>query len=157
MKSEIKQISLVLVLISLSLMSGCNSIHPLELAEDITKGSFKVITDSSDFLFGLIAPSKKAEILWADVYEDGNDVLVKGVLRRIGHSNAPFNVHVDVAIFSSDGKLLYEHSTPEVGVPRKVVGKGTGWKRFNATFPGQIPEDSSIRVVCHAKPHNDEI
>ncbi len=101
-------------------------------------------------------PSKKVKILWTDVYEDGNDVVVYGVLRRIGHSSFPFNIHVDVTVFSPDGKVLYENRTQEIGVPRRVVGKGVDWKRFEVRFPEQIPEGSSIRAVCHADPHNDE-
>jgi len=85
-------------------------------------------------------PSKKVKILWTDVYEDGNDVVVYGVLRRIGHSSSPFNIHVDVTAFSPDGNVLHENRTPEIDVPRRVVGKGVDWKRFEVRFPSQIPD-----------------
>ncbi|HHA18796.1 MAG TPA: hypothetical protein ENK70_03730 [Methylophaga sp.] len=101
-------------------------------------------------------PGKKVKILWTDVYEDDNDVVVYGVLRRIGYSSGSFSIHVDVTVFSPDEEVLYENRTSVIGVPRRVVGKGVDWKRFEVRFPGQIPEGSSIRAVCHAGRHNDE-
>lgn len=100
-------------------------------------------------------PSKKVEILWTDVYEDGNDVVVYGVVQQHSYSGATVDVHVDITILSNDGAKLQEHRTADIRVPRRRHGKGVDWKRFEVRFPGTFPEGATVKMVVHAGSHND--
>jgi len=101
-------------------------------------------------------PSKKVEILWTDVYEDGNDVVVYGAVQQHTYSGATINVHVDITVLSNDGVKLQERTTADISVPRRRHGKGVDWKRFELRFPGTFPEDATVKMVVHAGPHNKD-
>jgi hypothetical protein len=105
-------------------------------------------------------PSEKVSILWADVYEDGEDVVVYGTLRRRGYTGYPMKTHVDVTISSPDGTVLEEARTPDIDVPRYILGKhtrsrGIRGKRFEVRFR-EVPQGSKINMVVHVGPHEDE-
>jgi hypothetical protein len=43
-------------------------------------------------------PSKKVKILWTDVYQDGEDFVVYGVVQRRSHTSYPIKTHVDISV-----------------------------------------------------------
>ncbi len=99
-------------------------------------------------------PSEKVSILWADVYRDGKDVVVYGVVQRRSYTNYPMKRHVDVTISSPDGTILQEARTPDIYVPSHRPGKTVDWKRFEVRFP-DIPQDSKVQMVVHSRRHDD--
>lgn len=96
--------------------------------------------------------SKNVRILWTDVYQDGEDIIVYGVVRRCSHTSYPLETHVDIKVFNTDGKLLHEARTPDTYVPRCATGKGIHWKRFKLRVP-EIPRNSRVQAVAHSGPH----
>jgi len=101
-------------------------------------------------------PSQKVKILWVNIYQEGDELVVYGVVRRFGISSYPLKTYVDISILSADGTLLHEARTPDIWVPRRLSGKGIAFKRFRMRFPDIPPEGSLIRTVCHGSPHNDK-
>jgi len=97
-------------------------------------------------------PSKNVRILWTDVYQDGEDIMIYGVVRRRSHTSYPLKTHVDIKVFNTDGKVLQEARTPDIYVPRRVPGKGINWKCFKLRLP-DIPENSRVQAVAHSGLH----
>ena len=95
-------------------------------------------------------PSKNVEILWTDVYKDGEDIIVYGVVRRRSHTSYPLKTHVDAAILTPDGKVLREAHTPDIYVPRFVPDKGINFKRFEVRFP-DVPGNFSVQAAAHSE------
>ncbi|MFB0553258.1 MAG: hypothetical protein ACETWQ_08085 [Phycisphaerae bacterium] len=100
-------------------------------------------------------PSKRVNILWTDVYRDGEDIVIYGVVQRRSRTSYPIKTHVDVIIFFPDGTILQEARTPDIYVPRRIPGKGINWKRFELRFP-EISPSSKIRFVAHEDLHEDK-
>ncbi len=99
-------------------------------------------------------PSDKVRIFWTDVYEDAEDVVVYGVVRRQYYTSYPMKIHVDVTISSPDGTVLQKARTPDIYVPSHRPGKTVNWKRFEVRFP-DIPQDSKVQMVVHSRRHDD--
>lgn len=55
--------------------------------------------------------SKKLFIPWADTYEDGNNLTIRGVIEQRYHFATSLKAHVDVTIIDSNGQLLKEAKT----------------------------------------------
>jgi hypothetical protein len=102
-------------------------------------------------------PSESVRILWTDVYQDGEDIIVYGAVRRRSHTSYPLTTHVDVMILAPDGEVLQEARTQDIYVPRRIPGKGVNWKRFEARFSSMPPQGSLVRLVSHSGLHNDAI
>ncbi|MFC1603932.1 hypothetical protein ACFL5F_02795 [Planctomycetota bacterium] len=116
-------------------ISGCNSRISL-----VEQGIASVETK----------PSKNVEILWTDVFRDGNEIIVYGVVRRRHHTIYPLKTHVDATILTPDGKVLREAHTPDIYVPRFVPGKGINFKRFEIRFP-DMPGNFSVKAAVHSE------
>lgn len=99
-------------------------------------------------------PSRKARILWTNVYQDGDDLVVYGVVQRRNLSSYPIKIHVDISVSSPDGKVLHKARTSDVYVPRRIPGRGRNFKRFRIRFPDIPPKGSLVRAICHSGPHN---
>jgi len=100
--------------------------------------------------------NETVEILWTDVYQDGEDTVVYGVIRRRSHTSYPIRTHVDVAIVSPDGTMLQESRTPDIYVARRVPGKGIDWTRFNLRVPGVLAQGSKVKMVVHMGSHRGQ-
>jgi len=100
-------------------------------------------------------PGKRVNILWTDVYQDGEDLVIYGVVQRHSHSSYPIKTHVDVNIFAPDGTVLQQTRTPDIYVPRRLAGKGISWKRFEVRLPTTPPRGSLVRIVSHSGLHNE--
>lgn len=116
-------------------MSGCSSRNSL-----VEQGIASIETK----------PSKKVKILWMDVYRDGEEIIVYGVVRRRSHTLYPLKTHVNVAILSPDRKVLREARTPDIYVPRFTPGKGINWKRFEVRFP-DMPGNFRVQAAVHSE------
>lgn len=92
-------------------------------------------------------PSEKVFIPWADAYQDGNDLLLTGVVERRRLSIGPLKSHIDVTIFSAEGTILQEGHTKAIYVPGRRIGKGINWERFRILFSGIPPEGAKIKMV----------
>jgi hypothetical protein len=100
-------------------------------------------------------PSKRVRILWTDIYQDGDDTVVYGVVQRRSHTSYPIRTHVDITMLSSDGKVLQEARTGDIYVARRIPDKGINWTRFRLRLPGIPVEGSKVKMVVHGRPHND--
>ena len=92
-------------------------------------------------------PSEKVFIPWADAYQDGNDLLLTGVVERRRLSTGLLKAHIDVTIFSAEGMILQEGHTKAIYVPGRRIGKGINWERFRIRFSGIPPEGAKIKMV----------
>ncbi|MHC4758916.1 MAG: hypothetical protein ACYTE8_09675 [Planctomycetota bacterium] len=95
-------------------------------------------------------PSKKFEILWTDVYQNGEDFVVYGVMRRRSHTRYPVRAHVHVSILAPDGTILQKTPTPDIYVSRWQSGKGINWTRFRVRLPGRPVAGSRVNMVAHS-------
>jgi hypothetical protein len=141
-----KKLSAVTVTLGFSVLpvviSGCAT----NRTDVVEKGSVSVETVSS----------KKVKILWTDVYQDGEDFAVYGVVQRGSHTSYPIKTHVDITILSPDGTVLQEARTPDTYVPRRIPGKGISWERFQVRFADIPPQGSRVNVVVHSGKHEDK-
>ena len=97
----------------------------------------------------------KVYIAWSDAYEDGDGFVVTGVVRRRDTVGWPIKVHVDVTILSQDGEVLDEGRSPEIYVPRRIVGRSQSLKRFKVRFPSIPAKGSKASIVVHAAQHKE--
>ncbi len=91
---------------------------------------------------------EKTKILWARVYQDGEDTLIKVALRRRLPTAYPLKTHVDIVVIGPDGEKFLETRTENIYVPRNVPGKGPNVKFFRKCIPGTLPENSTVRIEC---------
>ena len=83
---------------------------------------------------------------WADAYEEGNNLMIRGVIEQRYQSSNSLKAHVDVTIIDSNGQLLKETKTANVYVPRNLPGKGIKWVRFNLTVPMMVSKGTTIKL-----------
>ncbi len=94
--------------------------------------------------------SKKVHIAWTKVQQDGEDIVVSGVLRRHALTSYPIWRHVEVTVLAPDGTVLQKARTSNIKVPRRIPGRGFNTKRFEVRLPGIPPRGSSVRIrLCH--------
>ena len=91
---------------------------------------------------------EKTKILWARVYQDGDDTLIKAALRRRLPTAYPLRTHVDIVVIGPDGEKSLETRTENIYVPRNVPGKGPNVKFFQKRIPRTLPENSTVRIEC---------
>ena len=101
--------------------------------------------------------SEKVFIPWADAYQDGNDLLLTGVVKRKSFSAGPLKSHVDVTIFSAEGAILQEGYTKAIYVPGHRVGKGISWERFRIRLPAVLPQGAKIKMVVGQGEHAENL
>ncbi len=95
-------------------------------------------------------PSAKVDILWANVYQVEDAMVVRGVVRRRERSSYPLLVHIDAAVWSRDGEILKEEMGQDVRVPRRLAGKGLNYNDFEICLPITPPTGGTVKLVCHA-------
>ncbi|HIJ51650.1 MAG TPA: hypothetical protein HPP66_00670 [Planctomycetes bacterium] len=100
--------------------------------------------------------SGKVYVAWSDVYEDEKGFVVTGVLRRRDRVGLPIKTEVCVTLLSPDGTVLDEAHSSEVYVPRRIIGKFRGFKRFRVRFENMPPEGSLVRIAACSKLQDDE-
>jgi hypothetical protein len=89
----------------------------------------------------------KIHVVWSDVYEDDDGLVVAGVIRRYDRVGLPIKTHVNVAILSPGGIILNEGQSRDMYVPRNITGKGQSPQRFAVHFAKTPPQGSLIRVT----------
>jgi hypothetical protein len=84
------------------------------------------------------------------VYQEGNELLVSGRVKRRGTGRVIPRGHVDIAILSPEGNVIEKASTSYVPttIRRKLSHRGS---HFNARFSVVPPEGSTVRVSYHAR------
>ena len=91
---------------------------------------------------------EKTKILWAGVYQDGDDTLIKAALRRRLPTAYPLKTHVDIAVIAPNGEKYLETRTENIYVARNIPGEGPTVKFFRKHIPGKLPENSTVRIEC---------
>ncbi len=89
---------------------------------------------------------EKTKILWAKVYQDGDDTLIKVALRRRLPTAYPLKTHVDIVVIAPDGEKSLETRTENIYIPRNVPGKGPNVKFFRKYIPQTLPQNSTVRI-----------
>ncbi len=97
----------------------------------------------------------KVYIAWSSAYEHNSGLLITGVLRRQDHVGNAIKTHVDVMVYSPDGRVIDTARSNEVYVPRRITGRGQSFKRFTVHLPNLPPRGSLIRMTSHSGPHDD--
>ncbi len=93
--------------------------------------------------------SKKVRTAWSNVQQDGEDIIVSGVLMRQAITSYPIWRHVEVTVLAPDGAVLQEARTSNIKVPRRVPGRGFNTKRFEVRLAGIPPRGSVVRItIC---------
>ena len=91
--------------------------------------------------------SGKVYIAWCDAYKNEEGITVTGVLRRRDHIGLPIKKHVDVTILSPEGTILDEARSPDLYIPKRIIGRFEKLQRFTVRFPNVSPQGSVLRVI----------
>jgi len=91
---------------------------------------------------------EKTKILWATVYQDRGDTLIKAALRRRLLTSYPLKTRVDIVVTTATGEKYLETPTEDIYIPRNVPGKGSGVRFFRKRIPGTLPQNSTVRIEC---------
>ena len=103
--------------------------------------------DGSSVLIELL-PSKKVEVATAQAYLDGDDIVIKGdVKRSFINCCKSARGHVDLALFGPDEGLLDMISTTYD--PRNIPKGSNRTSQFLAKLPHLPLEKITIRLVYH--------
>lgn len=97
--------------------------------------------------------SEKVEILWTDVYREGDETIIYGALQQRGQRMYPVKAHVDITVRAEDGSIRQELRSDDIDIPRRRVGKGPDWKRFKVRVPHCIAKGSAVNMVVHSGSH----
>lgn len=92
-------------------------------------------------------PSKGVYISRAYAYKEGVDLVVSGRVKRSRSVASPSGGHVDIAILSSDRKIIKTTSTSYT--PRIIRRKGARESFFTARIPMVPPAGAVVAVVYH--------
>jgi PDZ domain-containing secreted protein len=97
-------------------------------------------------------PNERIKILWTDVYQDGEEVIVSGALKQHTRSSSSVKIHVDASVIALDGNLIEQARSPYIYVPKNLSGKRV---RFRIHLKNSLPKGSQIRLTVDAQIHND--
>jgi len=96
---------------------------------------------------------RKTAILWTEIYQEGDDLMIYGTLGRKEYSGYRLDAHVDITLLASDGKVLRTGRTPDIRVPARRTGKGAAFTSFRERFAGVARSVSRVLLQCHSGPH----
>ena len=135
---EKRSIKIVVSVLALAAISGsCFASHRIDLVD---RGVVSLERQHS----------KKVHIAWGNVHQDGEDIVVSGVLMRHVITSYPIWRHVEVVVVAPDGTVLKETRTSDIKVPRRVPGRGFNTKRFEVRLAGIPPRGSLVRIsLCY--------
>ena len=91
---------------------------------------------------------EKTRILWAKVYQDGDDTLIKVALKRRLPTAYPLKTHVDIAVIAPNGQKYLETRTENIYVARNVPNKRPTVRFFRKHIPGKLPKNSTVKIEC---------
>jgi len=100
----------------------------------------------------------KVKILWGHATDVDRHFVVSGQLKRLDRAAMPLRVHVHVLELSPDNTILQSLQCSGVYVPRRRVGKGPNWKRFEVRSVILPKTGSRIVIIVHNhnEPHSDQ-
>jgi hypothetical protein len=101
-------------------------------------------------------PAETARVVWAEVWQDGDETVVTGRLVRRGVSSCPLTGHVDVTFLDASGKLLKKACSPEAGLRRTSPGKGPRLSPFRLRLKLILPESAKAVIAYRGGAHEDE-
>jgi hypothetical protein len=99
----------------------------------------------------------KVYVVWSDAYRQDKGFKVTGVIKRRDRVGTPIKIRVNVSILGPDGALVAERHSPDIYVPRRIIGRGQSSKRFAIHFAVTPPPGSLIRVEVPAGSSTDAI
>jgi hypothetical protein len=93
------------------------------------------------------AGDEKAFVEEANVYQDGTDLVIEGYVKRKSRWLPPkdYEAHVDMAVLSPDGKLVYKASAGILPMPRVKSLQAP----FSARFPFVAAQGTMVRLAYH--------
>lgn len=120
----------------------------------VLTGNVSAKTDITDQVsIDRIPYNNSTYITSVKVYQDGDNVIVRGQLKRNRNSVRKFDGHIDIAIISPDGDTI--NSTSVNYTPRhsstRTKRKAYRKTRFKASFSGKLQKGSTVRVSLHKK------
>ncbi|HOV86601.1 MAG TPA: hypothetical protein PLM79_09580 [Syntrophobacteraceae bacterium] len=93
------------------------------------------------------AGDEKAFLKETDVYQDGTELVVTGYVKRKSRWSLPrdYDAHMDMAVFTSDGKLIDKASAGFLPMPRVKSLQSP----FTARFQLVAPKGTTVRFAYH--------
>jgi YD repeat-containing protein len=133
MKMKKSNILITLALVVFGIITlGCAS-HRVNLVEN-----GKIIIER--------VPSKNIYVSKAHVYQEENELLITGRVKR-SNTSVLDGGHVDIAVVSPEGKILDKVSTSYT--PRIIRRKGSRESLFSARLSMTPPEGTTVRLAYH--------
>ena len=100
-----------------------------------------------------VEPAEKVRVAWSEVWQDGDETIIKGRLIRRGSSLYPLTGHVDVSVMAPDGTVIKEATSQQIGVRRTTPGKGPKLTPFKLAMNFTPPQDSQVVIAFHRGTH----
>ena len=88
-------------------------------------------------------------IMWADVWQDGADAVVRGSLMPSGVANRRHAGHVRVELLDARGSVVKQACSKTIYVSQRGPGKGTRLNRFEVRLDGTVQAGGRVRVTYH--------
>ncbi len=110
-------------------------------------GSLVDLTETGQVAVETVS-GEKTKILWAKVYQDGDDTLIKAALKRRLPTAYPLKTHVDIAVIAPNGEKTLESRTENIYVARNVPNKRPTVRFFRKVIPGTLPKNSTVIIEC---------
>lgn len=127
----------ILWLIAIASLGGCATVGP-----DLTQNGEVSVQRSS---------SKLVTIQAVTVQQDGQQLVVSGVVRRVPSSNTPIWGHVNVTAFDAAGQTL-GHAVVRYSPP-SLPQKGPRSSQFTARVAAQAMQGTIVRIEHHTGGH----
>lgn len=124
-------------LIAAASLGGCATVGP-----DLTQSGEVSVQRSS---------SKLVTIQAVTVRQDGEQLVVSGVVRRAPSSNTPIWGHVNVTAFDARGKTV-GHAVVAYSPP-SLPQKGPRSSQFTARIPARVVQGTVVRIEHHTGGH----
>lgn len=98
----------------------------------------------------------KAYIASSSAYEENDELVITGILRRRDQVGGPIKTHIDVAIVSAAGTVTDEVRSSDIEVSRRITGRSyLSSERFTIRISDVPPRGSVIRLVSHSGTHDE--
>ncbi len=106
------------------------------------------LVDNGTVLLELV-PSDEGYVSQAHVFQDDDEMLISGKVKRTTHSSAIHQGHVDIAIIAPDGTVVHEVSAPDT--PTSLRRRATTKRTFSVRLKIVPAQGTKIRMTY--RPH----
>ena len=99
-------------------------------------------------------PAERVRVVWAEVWQNGEETLITGRLVGRGTYSRPLLGHVDVTFLDPERKVLKKARSKKVYIRRTSPGKGPHLTPFEVHVKFAPPKNTRVVIACEDGFHN---